>query len=275
MDAGRSGPAVDEGCAVVNLRRWRVTRLLVAAMGSSMTSEARLKRINARMGELTEDVPALRSLRASKIMTLNELSDSGMYLGVHLEETPQMSLSLPTEKSEQSVLTDLFLQDIERVKSEQEKIGQQISRAMSPALDPSSDNKMSKIRRRLKSNRGKDGFLVPNGPEPEVLHIDSLPKVLPRGYGLETLVRVNWLSPKKAEVTVHAAINVEGGDTMRLLPNTKLELMRSGIHRRPESGRRLQQAMDTKRDLKLSVTLTLSWASGEPQYLELVAFVDD
>lgn len=186
-----------------------------------------------------------------------------------------MALQLPADKSSRFLLTNLFLQDVALVKSQQKGLHTRITRALSSAVDPSADNEVLKIRRRLKSTKRGEGFLVPNGPEPERLHHDSLPKVLPRGYGLEARVRVNWLSPKNAEVTLCEFVNLQGNDTISLTPNTRINLLRPGTHRRPESGRRLQEAMDRNCELTLLVTVALDWITGEPMYLELVAFVGD
>lgn len=240
-----------------------------------MTPEALQQRINAHKRELFADIPALTTLRSSRIEWRHELLNTGLSLGFYLQETSQMAIQLPADESERSILTDLFLQEVTLVASQQKAIRQRISRAMSPAVDPSEDNDVLKIRKRLKSTLRDEGFLIPNGPEPERLLCENLPKVLPRGYELEVRVRVNWLNPKKAEVRVREVVNLEGNDTIGLLPNTKINLFRLGAHRRPESGRRLQEAMDTKRELTLQVTVALNWITGEPLYLELVAFVSE
>ncbi|HEY8907230.1 MAG TPA: hypothetical protein VIM63_14465 [Rhodoferax sp.] len=146
---------------------------------------------------------------------------------------------------------------------------------MSPAVDPAKDSTVLNIRKRLKGTRRDEGFLIPSGPEPELFLCAYLPKVMPRGIQLTVRARVNWLSPAKAEVTIREVINPLKEDFISRLPPGKMNLLRTGMHRRPASGHRLQEAMDTKCDLLLVVTVALNWVSGEPLYRELVSFAND
>lgn len=256
------------------LRLKLIARLPLAKCDTSITPKAFQQRINAHIRDLCEDVPALIRLRASRIELRHELLSTGMWLEFYLEELPQMALQFPTDRSERSLLTDLFLQDVALVEGQQKEIRQRIARAISPAIDPSGNVDVVNIRRRLKKGRNTDGFLLPNGPEPELVSYDNLPKVMPRGLAAQACVRVNWLSPKQAEVTIREVVNLEGDDTISLKPNTRIKLLRLGTHRRPESGRRLQQAMDTNCNLVLRVTVAFNWVSGEPLYLELLDFAE-
>lgn len=143
-------------------------------------------------------------------------------------------------------------------------------------MNPSENIDVQVIRKRIKKVRLHDEFLIPSGLDPEPLRHDKLPKILPRGFDVTTRVRVNWLNPRKAEVTVREVLDhQEGNGFIGLLPNTKIDLLRFGPHRRSQTGHQLQQAMDTHQDLTLRVTVALNWSSGKPQHLELVAIVND
>lgn len=252
-----------------------IVRLPLALSGASLTPEALQQRSNAHKRSLYLDLPDLTNLRASSVAVRYEMLGTGLWLGVYLEETNQMELRLPADKSAGSVSTDLFQQDVALVQCEQKKLRHRILRALSPAVDPAADGAVLNIRKRLKRTRRGEGFLIPNGPEPEPILCKNLPKVMPRGIPLNVCARVNWLSPIKAEVTIREVMNPLGDDPISLLPLGKINLVRVGIHRRPASGRRLQEAMDTRRDLLLLVTVAFNWVSGEPLHLELVSFVDD
>lgn len=228
-----------------------VVRLPLAVSGASLAPEALQQRINAHKRSLHSDIPDLNNLRASSVAVRYEMLITGLWLGVYLQETNQMALRLPADKSAGSVSTDLFQQDVALIQGEQKELRHRILRALSPAVDPVADGAVLNIRRRLKGTRRGEGFLIPNGPEPEPLLCENLPKVMPRGVSLNVRARVNWLSPIKAEVTIREVMNPLGADPFILLPLGKINLVRVGIHRRPAAGR------------------------GEPLHLELVSFVDD
>lgn len=274
MDVRRSRAVVNKGCAIVKPepRNHLITRLPLAAPGASLTPNALQQRRNAHVRTLYSDIPVLKNLRASSVVARYEMLEKGFWLGLYLEETTQMALQLPGDKSVGSVSTDLFLQDLALVQREQKQIPNQIIRALNPAVDPAEDDTVLKTRKRLKGNRRDEGFLIPSGQEPVLFLCGPFPKVMPRGIQLTVRARVNWLSPIKAEVTIREVIQPLGDDSIKKLPLGKMNLYRIGVHRRPESGQRLQKAMDTKRDLLLVVTVAFDWASTEPVYLELVSF---
>jgi hypothetical protein len=247
----------------------------LAVSGASLTPDALQQRSNAHRRSLYSDIPDLKNLRASSVVTRYEMFGTSLWLGVYLEETTQMALRLPVNESAGSVSTDLFQQDVALVQREQRQLRHRILSALSPAVDPAADGVVLIIRRRLKATRRGEGFLIPNGPDPEPLVCKNLPRVMPRGIPLKVRARVNWLNPIKAELTIREVMNPLGVDPVSLLPRGKMNLHRVGMHRRPAAGRRLQEAMDTKRDLLLLVTVAFDWASGEPLYLELNSFVGD
>lgn len=277
MDVRRGRAIVNKGCAIVKpeLRIHLITRLPLAMLGASLTRNALLQRSNAHISSLYSDIPALKNLRASSVVARYVTLITGLCLGVYLEETAQMALPLPVDKSAGSVSTDLFEQDLALVRREQGQIRNQIIRALNPAVDPAEDDTVLKIRKRLKGNRRDEGFLIPSGPEPVLFLCGPLPKTMPRGIQLTVRARVNWLSPNKAGVTIREVIQPLGDDSIKKLPGGKMDLYRIGVHRRPESGQRLQKAMDTKRDLLLVVTVAFDWASTDPVHLELVSFDND
>lgn len=252
-----------------------IVDLPLAALGASLTNNVLQQRINAQKRSLYSDIPSLKNLRASSLVSRYKILETGMWLGFYLEETAQMALQLPADKSAGSMSTDLFDQDVALVEHEQKQIRPRIVRALSPAVDPAEDGTVLSIRKRLKRTHRSDGFLIPSGPVPEPFLCEYLPTVMPRCIQLTVRARFNWLSPSKTEVTIREGINPLGDDFISLLPLGKMNLLRTGTHRRPASGHRLQEAMDTKRDLLLVVTVALSWVSGEPLYLELVSFAND
>jgi hypothetical protein len=142
-------------------------------------------------------------------------------------------------------------------------------------MDPTGNEDIVIIRKRLKRARRDEGFLLPSGPETERVQYDDLPKVMPRGYKAEVRVRVNWINRKSAEVLILDAVDLKGASRDDLPRGTKIKLIREGTQKRPSSGLRLLEAMDQKRDLTLAVTVALNWVSGEPIFLELTDYVDD
>jgi hypothetical protein len=259
----------------VELRQWRVTRLPIMKCDISMAPEVLKRRVDEHIKELAADIPALKNLQASRLETVYETQTAGLYLKVFIEELPQLSLLLHSARSAGSELTDLFLQDVDRIKSDQGKIRQRRIQAQNPAIDPFEDGQISTVRKRMRKVRCRGETLIPTGPEPEQCRHDDLARVLPRGDEIVVIASVKWLSPLAAQVLVHSVIDFEGDGVCRLAPDTVIELRRIQRHRRQESGGRLQQAMDTRRQLKLRVSMAFDWASGDPKHLELVDFLGD
>lgn len=256
-------------------RQHLVVRLPLAALGASMPPETLMQRIQNKKSELFLDIPIFSGLRSSVLVMHHEVCSTGVWLGVYLVETNQMSLQFPANDLKRPQLNDLFSQEFELVKKQQATIEQRVLKAISPAIDPTMDNEIQNLRKRLKRTRRDEGFLLASGPEPERFSCDNLPKVMPRGFELEVRVRINCLSRNKAEVTVREVMNQEDDGTVYITPNRKIDLLRQGAHRQPASGQRIQEAMDTRRDLKILVTVALNWIDGQPLYLELVDFIDD
>lgn len=253
----------------IDLRQLALTRLLILNRDILMTPEALDKRIQEHLKGLKIDIPALKTLKGSRLEWLFEPRESGLYLKVVLEELPQLALRLDAAGDQKNELADLFVQDIKRVKEDQGRIVQRQIQAQNPAIDPFDHGQVAIIRRRLqRGNRGGE-MLIPNGLEPEKYRHDDMPRVLPRCENLEVVVTVNWLSNKAAEVLVHSVVSLDGDGVSQLTRGTKIELRRDRRHRRKETGQRLQAAMDTKGRLKLKVLLTFLWAIGQTQHLEL------
>lgn len=252
-----------------------ITQLPLAALNTSLTEKELDKRVASLIRELYEDVPALKMLRASRMQDRREPQSTGLCLGIYLDETAQIGIQYPGDKSERPLVTDLFLQEVELVERQQKAIRQQLSRAVSPAVNPAGNAAVVSIRKRLKRTRRDEGFLLASGPEPERVHYGDLPKVMPRGYEANVRVRVNWISPKTAEVLIFDAVDPKGSKRNDLPCGTRIKLIREGKQMRLASGPRLLEAMDQKHDLLLKVTVALNWISGEPLFLELVNFADE
>lgn len=252
-----------------------ITRLPVAALNASLTKEVFDEKVAALIRDLYIDLPALKTLRASRLVERRENLITGLCLGIYLDETEQMSMPYPGDRFARAAVTDLFLQDLEMVEQQQDAIRNKVSKAISPFIDPAGDAAVVRIRRRLKRTRRNESFLLPIGPEAEVIQHDKLPKILPRGYLVNVRVRVNWIAPKFAEVLILEAFDLEGSNRSDLPRGTKIKLIREGTLRRQESGSRLLEAMDGKRVLSLKVTMAINWISGEPSFLELIEFLDD
>jgi hypothetical protein len=274
---GRAGGVVAfEGSAIVNLRKKLIVCIPLTKCDTSIALNSLQQSIKSHIRDLCSDLPALIHLRASKVELQHKSSSTGLWLEVYLEEIPQMTLPFAVGKSERSVVLDIFLQDVALVQTQQREIRHKILKAISPAVNPSENSDVQNIRKRIQKVRRQDEFLIPSGLDPEHLSHDKLPKVMPRGLSAIARVRVNCLSSKKAVVTVRKLLDYrEDSGFIGLLPNTKIDLLRLGTHRRPQTGHHLQQAMDTHQDLTVRVTVALNWASGNPQHLELVAIMDD
>ncbi len=227
-----------------------------------------LARRQALLHELRTDLPCLNSLSASTLQDAQLATENGIVWQAWLQETPQLSLRLP---SRDRSAPDLYEQDVSRVRQAQQQLPAQFHLALSPARDPSSDERTASLRVRARRDGRNRKLRIASGAEQGELDLPAhLPSVMPLAERRQVLLRVLQLTPNWARVKLTESLHLMAGDALHLASGSELVMKRQGAFRSIENGHRLQSAMDARRILSVEVAVVRNWADGTPQHLELV-----
>jgi hypothetical protein len=258
----------------MELRRIRITSLILVPKGTSMSADALKKRVKLHLNEICADIPKLKSLSTSEVELGQTHSSTGLTLDFFLVEIPQLSLPYPRGVNKNGNPTDMFLQDVKAVREHQISISGKFHLVLGPQTNPLDDRFVQRIRRRIKRMKSGGILVIPSGPVSMVLNVPVTPMVLPLAVPVSVHVVVKCIFPNKAEIETVESTALQGEFARQIAPRTKFLLKRVGIHSGPASGQRLQLAMDNKTTLVLNVLVALDWVTGQPKYLELIEFSD-
>lgn len=225
----------------------------------------------ALLHELRTDLPCLNSLSASTLQDAQLATENGIVWQAWLQETPQLPLRLtPRNRS----ATDLFEQDVNRVRQAQRELPAQFHLAMSPACEPSADARAAALRVRARRNRQDRKLWLACHAEQAELDLPAyLPRVMPLAERRQADLRVLQLTPTWARVKLSEPLRLPSGDTSHLASGHTLVMKRQGAFRSIENGHLLQSAMDSRRILSVEVAVVRNWADGSLQHLELVEII--
>lgn len=257
----------------MNLRTVLLTRMPLAADRTSFTLSTLQDRVGALVQDLCSDIPSLKQLTSSRLVTRQEIRDSGLWLAAYLEEIPQLHLPLKGFSRVNDDESDMFLQDLRRIESDQSQIRVRFAIAASPTTSPSTDPSIRHLRRRLYNARSSNALLAPTGLVPEHIEVGGSAAVLPTGAPATVSGQIKWLSPSRAELLIVTASKSDGSEFAELRRGVRIALHRHSIHRGAASGTRLQVAMDNHHVVSLSVKVAFRWVDGAPAYLELEEFL--
>jgi hypothetical protein len=249
-------------------RKQLISRRPFAPDGASIAALNWIERLNTLQGELTSEVPCLKSLKASVLQLNFEPSSTHVWLAAYLVEPPQPSLNFRSSAGD----ADLFEEDCARAREDLSSIESRMTLAISPGIDPSGDIDIVTTRERLKKSLRSGPVVTWSTSESETLPLQQLPSVLPVGASKSVPVQVLSMSKIWAKVVLLEDIYVELTELFRIERGSIMKLTRRGEFREAESGAILQNAMDGPAPLMVEVVVVLDWSSGKPQELELTGF---
>lgn len=265
----------------MSLRIEPITRLPLIQAGAACPKEKMLALENRLLDDLHTDIPILKYLRASTLVTQYMLETGKLWLVVLLEESQQIPISFVDKEAGRSGRDrDAFMDELKAVRSQvaqaEARILIAISGAASP-LDGSMDtphaSSTATLRRRIKRVSSHGFALVPSFPYSNQLPLHGLPATLPQGPRAIINARVKSLDNLSAQLIDVNVEEVLGSSTAFKSPTSKtIRLERVGRFQRVEAGAMLQRAMDSYTNVRLEVVVALTWDSGDVAHLELVGF---
>lgn len=227
-----------------------------------------LARRQALLHELRIDLPCINSLSASTVEDAQLATENGIVWRAWLQETPQLALRL---QSRDRIDADLFEQDVNRVRQAQQQLPAQFHLAMSPACDPSTDERTAALRVRAKRDgRNRKLWIASGGQQGELDLPAHLPRVMPLAERRQVHLRVLQLTPTWAKVKLTETLRLSDGNALHLASGSELVMKRQGAFQSIEHGHRLQSAMDARGTLSVEVAVVRNWTDGALQHLELI-----
>lgn len=250
----------------------RIAFFLVAPPGQPMEVALIKRRSDAKLKEFQRDFPIVKELKASVLQLQSEATDKGLIQHICLQSNHQYLLPFAGGAFSANGEADAFLREVASLRKAVEGAPFQVFLASSPGVDPASHPDIADKRQSAKDNMRVD--------RTQFLHTgqfgleQEMPMVQPRGQALVITVQVKRLERSSAKVKVldtQSGLSISGDKYQ--LRGRNLTLRRIGTHKSSDSGQKLQFAMDTLQELKLSVTLAVNWQSGTPAYLEFNDFM--
>lgn len=265
----------------MSLRIETITRLPLIQSGTACPKE-KMSALESRLLEdLHADIPVLKYLRASNVVTQYTVEAGRLWLVVMLEESTQMPISfVDTVRSRSVRICDAFMHELKCVRDQVAQSEGRILFALSGCsspLDGSVDTPQASstatLRRRIKRG-AKQGFVqVPSLPYSNQLSLYALPSTLPQGPRAVINARVKSLDNVSAQlVNLEIEEDGEGGWAFKTSLSKMIRLERVGRFQRVEAGAMLQRAMDSHAYIRLEVIVALAWDSGDVVHLELAGF---
>lgn len=265
----------------MSLRIEPLTRLPLIQAGAACPKKKMLELENRLLDDLQTDIPILKYLRASTLVTQYMPEAEKLWLVVLLEESQQISFSFVDKDAGRSVRNrDPFMDELKAVRSQiaqaEGRILIALSGAASPldgTIDTPHASSTATLRRRIKRVSSHGFALVPSLPYSNQLPLHAPPATLPQGPRAVIRARVKSLDNLSAQLIDVNVQEVIGNTTAFKIPTSKaIRLERVGRFQRVEAGAVLQRAMDSYTNVRLEVVVALAWDTGDVVHLEWVGF---
>lgn len=248
------------------MSRWveALTRMPLAEAGQVLDEASRISLASELTAALRVDVPMLKHLRASELVTAELVLDNRLWLVFQVAESTRQQLE-PGES-----LRRRFQQEVQTARSQLETVEWRIRDAIGEGRAPGDEVQDSEeasstraIRERVRRHERGGQLLIPGIPEARQIEIGPVPSALARGPRVEISVEVVSMTRKRAKLrNVVAAPGHEG--CANQIPGffDCDELDRDLGRDHGSKGEVLRQAMDGNRRVELLVTVVLDWATG-------------
>jgi hypothetical protein len=249
------------------MSRWieGLTRLPLAESGRLLSDPERASLTDEMTQALKVDVPVLRFLRASELVTAEVASEDRLWLVFQLAETTQPALILSGDARRRC-----FLEEVQKARTQLESVEWRIREAMGEGrapgdsvLDGPDEASTRAIRERIRRHSRGGQLLIPGVPICRRIEVGSVPATLARGPRLKISARVVSMTRTRAELR---NVVVDSADMQRALTIPGLaeckEVVRDLRNHHLAIGEVLRQAMDAESRIDINVMVVLDWASG-------------
>ncbi len=249
------------------MTRWTegLTRLPLAEEGQVLGEDERTSLADDLTRALIVDVPVLRRLRASELVTGEVVEGNRLWLVFQLAERIQPSLNFTGEAIRRS-----FLREVHMARAQLQTVEWRIREAMGEGRAPGDgvpddvdESATRAIRERVRRLARNGQILIPDVPIGRRIDVGPLPATLTRGPRLRISAQVSLMTRTRAKLQ---RIVVDPTDVSRaqaisgLFECDQLERNLGSDH--APFGEVLRRAMDTRARIDLDVIVVLDWASG-------------
>lgn len=246
-----------------------VARIGFASEGTTLDEPAWNKRKALHLGQLTDELPSLRNLKASQLDILIDVSEGAAHLIFMLRESDQMSLRFSKGVG---VHADLFEQDVQAIRSEQASLGERYQEALKSHASPVHSPELIGLRRQTWRSRG-DGYIILNSsPVGERLDTSGISHVLPQGALVEAAGVVTRLSRDEVRVLLRNDLLCPLTHDFLFGKESHISLYLRSSVRDLKSFLELAAAMHRKDLLTLQVAIDYGWIDGTPHRLSLLKY---
>jgi hypothetical protein len=255
----------------MKVRETLISSFVIAPPGVIVDSDFMDRRYYERFRDLQRAVPEIFGLKSSRLRIRTVSNESGLVKQLYLEEIPQIPLPLHERRSTKNVVNDSYVQEIERIRKAIHDSSVKDHLACSPSLDPIGDIDSQFRRTRLRKNRRNEELFTYLANENPIPLPNHLPRVQPRALCVSITAQVKVLHKSYAEIKI-LEIQDDSLDPIfcKHLLKMQIDLKQVGRHRNLETGTTLLKAVYTSQPLAMTTRLAVSWATGEPAFLELV-----
>lgn len=249
------------------MSRWTegLTRLPLAEADRLLSDEERASLANDMSQALRVDVPVLKHLRASELVTAEVVTDNRLWLVFQLAEATQPGLNFSGEAHRRR-----FLEEVQKARTQLEGVDWRTREAMGEGRNPddgtpdSADESSTRaIRERVRRHAKGGQLLIPGVPIGRRIEIGTVPSTLSRGPRLTISAQVASMTRTRAKLQ---RVVVAPADMPRALTIPGLfecdELDRDLRDCHVEFGEALRNAMDTESRMDINAVVVLDWASG-------------
>ena len=246
---------------MTNLRSYAIARRRFVGDGTRMEQSAWELRRAKILEELKEDLPSLRSLHATALDVLYEITDQGVTIEARLTEIPQLSLFFG-----RSSTADPYIQDINRVQSEQRQLREDYEWALKSQDLPSSPQ-MTSRRQRMWRARGTGSVELCSSIESDWMELPRLSKIMPQAMRIEFRALVLRLERNTIQVMLLEDIQIAQSGSLDFHRGTKLTMTRGVNTQGLEAGVRLLTSIEKNQPITIEAAVELSWVNGRPEQL--------
>lgn len=249
------------------MSRWieGLTRLPLAEENRLLSDEERASLADDMTQALRVDVPVLKHLRASELVTAEVVNVNRLWLVFQLAEATQPALDFSGETHRRR-----FLEEVQKARTQLEGVEWRIREAMGEGRAPgdgtpdSADESSTRaIRERIRRHAKGGQLLIPGVPIGRRIEIGAVPSTLARGPRLTISAQVVSITRTRAKLqrVVVAPADMSRARTIPGLFECD-ELDRDLGDSHAEYGEVLRDSMDTVCRIDINTVVVLDWASG-------------
>lgn len=252
----------------MNGRKTPIARMIFAAQGAELDDTAWHSRKDSLMNQLKIQLPALRQLKSSFVVTTTEVADNQIHLVVYLEESSQIELR---NLSRAEADRDIYVQDWQRVRAQQASLHERFQQAIKSIEHPTESLELQDLRGLLWQSR-KDGRIQLHSGLPGAwLPIANLQTTMSQSAKTSIVVKVLRINRQEAGVEICAPLICPFTHRQLFGVHKKLSLARHPKLRDAESSVRLAEMMHEHSGQVVHIEIEYSWVDGSPHKLTLLA----